>query len=118
MIICPAPYYENLNLVCNNPLAPSRKGIYIPKFIVHMIFRIQNEYFNSFKSLHLIVYLWSSIYSFEIIYETKEFDIFYYYYSALLNVFIKLTAIIAATEQITQNTAPIKNGAPRFSLNN
>jgi hypothetical protein len=83
-----------------------------------MIFRIQNEYFNSFKSLHLIVYLWSSIYSFDIIYETKEFDIFYYYYSALLNVFIKLTAIIAATEQITQNTAPIKNGAPRFSSNN
>ena len=54
----PASSSENPNLVCSSPLAPSKNGTYIPKFMVHIRVSIQNEYLSSFKSLILIYSLW------------------------------------------------------------
>ena len=107
-------------------MAPSRNGIYIPKFIVQIKVNIQKEYFNYFKSLSFIVYLWaypSASDWFELVddldkisYTSSEFynSCCSDYYSALLMIFMNLTAKIANKEQIVQNITDIEKAPPKF----
>ncbi len=124
IMISPASSSLNLNLVCSNPFAPSKKGMYIPKFIVQIKVNIQNEYFSSFKSFSLIVYLWASPSAYEwvelvddlerISYTSSEFYNYCCsdYYSALFITLMNLTAKIANKEQIVQNITDMKNAPP------
>jgi len=88
--------------------------------MVQIKVNIQNEYFNYLKSVILIVYLWSygSFYWDCVLRIYETIDEFYnsnryFYYSALLIIFMNFTAYIAKSEQNAQKTADTKNAAPK-----